>query len=265
MALSLADVLATQRDSASFVLGTVMAAWGDGTVSVNIGGTTSTLPHLRAYVPGVNDTVLVIVQGSRLIVVDAITNPADPVAPRNPAPSPSQPTPTVPYSPIPTPTTQVVTFTANSVASYRGSSWRTDRSEPIQGDYGGYGLNTGCWFYGTKVYDALKGAEVLGLKVYMKRVSGGDFSKRQGTIWAHNAADRPSGAPSLIGGSNYAIAGLATNTAGWVDYPTWIGQAFSDGNAKGIACYIGSSTPYIVYASLASSRSSGALQFTYRR
>jgi hypothetical protein len=265
MALTLADVLAPQGDRASFVLGTVMATPGTGVVVVSIDGSSVTLPHLRGYAPAVNDVVMVVAQGSRRIVVDAITNPSDPTTPRGQAPDPSQPTPTPPISPTPAPTVQTVTFTANDVASYRGSNWRTDRTEAIQGDYGGYGLNTGCWFYGTKIYDGLQGAEILGLKLYMVRASGGDFAKRQGTIWAHDHASQPSGAPSLIASTDYNIGGLATNTAGWLDYPAWVGQLLADGGAKGIGCYIGSSTPYIVYASLADSRSSGALQFTYRR
>jgi hypothetical protein len=265
MSLSLADVLATQPDSSSFVLGTTVATPGSGVVGVNIGGSTVTLPHLRGYAPALNDVVVVMTQGSRRVVVDAITNPGDTITPRADAPAPTQPTPIPIVSPVPVPSTHTVTFTANRAVSYRGSSWRTDRSEPIQGDYGGYGLNTGCWFYGTKIHDALQGAEVIGLRIYLSRVSGGDFAKRQGAFYVHNHTDQPAGAPSLQSDTGYTVGGLATNTSGWVDYPTWVGQRLSDGTARGIACYISSSTPYIVYASLASSRSSGALQFTYRR
>jgi hypothetical protein len=158
-----------------------------------------------------------------------------------------------------------MTFTADRVQSFRGSRWRTDRSEAIQGDWGGYGINTGAWFYGKKITNALHGATILKFEIFMSRESGGSYAAQQPTVWLHNHESVPAGAPSLQGGTDYLLAGLAVGNSGWLTNQTWCGQALANGTSKGIACYTAGSSPYIVFSSLAQSRSSGAIRLTYRR
>ena len=72
--------------------------------------------------------------------------------------------------------TRTQTFLATATGCYRGGKWRTDNIRPHQGDWGNYGNNTGAWFYGTGIRSALKGAQVLSAKIYLKRVRGGVFA-----------------------------------------------------------------------------------------
>jgi hypothetical protein len=257
-------------------MGTVVSAPGAGVIGVSVNGALMTLPHCRAYIPAVNDTVLIVMQGSRRIVLDAIVNPVDPVAPRAIAPAPSQPIPppaviaappktgTVAPAPPKTVITGTQTFTAKSTGDYRGGQWRTDSSQPHQGDYGGWGVNTGCWFYGTGIHTALSGATVTSAQIYLTRVSGGVFAAVQPTVYTLSNASRPAGAPSKQGGGTN-LGSIAVNTSKWVSFPASWAQRFVDGTAHGLACFISGSDPYIVFGSLSDNRSSGALKIAYKR
>jgi len=253
-----------QMEETSVSLATIIATPGDGTVVASVGGTELTVPHTIHYVPGVNDVAILLQQGNRRYAIGALTNPAAPVTPRSTAPAPSQPKPTKPVPPTPKPTTVVRTFTATSLACFRGGKWRTDTSRPHQGDWGGYGRNTGAWFYGTQVRAALKGAEVIGAKWYCARVDGGQYGSEQPTVYTMPHASKPSGTPTLLG-SGSTLAGLPVNTKRWLSFPLALAQQMSDGTANGIAAWINADDPYIVFGSLSDSRSSGALQLTYRK
>jgi hypothetical protein len=251
---------------ANYLLGTVTATPGTGVVSVDIGGGSLTLPHLRGYAPAVNDTVVVLAQGERAVVLDAYTNPADPVPARNagaPAPVPSQPKPKPPV--VAKPVTVTRTFSATATGCFRGGKWRTDTSnQPHQGDWNGaFGRNTGAWFYGTQIAAALAGATVIKARMRLIRLDGGVYGSAAPTMSTHTSKSRPAGALSLSGATT--LAGQAVGTSRWVDLPLSLGQALSNGSGYGLACNVAADDPYIVYAGLSDSRSSGALQITYRK
>jgi hypothetical protein len=248
---------------AGVVLGSVTTTPGNGTVGVSVAGSDLVLPHLRGYTPAINDSVVILAQGRRMVVLDAYVNPSDPVVPRTPAPAPSQPKP---KPPAPKPVVNVTqTFTAKATGCFRSGSWRTDTRAPHQGDWNGaYGRNTGAWFYGTQIRAALAGATVLKAKVYMVRLSGGVYGTVSPTIYTTPHASQPSGSPTLQGGGT-SIGGLAVNSRGWISLPLALAQALANGSAYGLACFVASDSPYAAYAALADSRSSGAIQLTYKK
>jgi len=262
MALRLADIL--QKPGVLFEIGTIDQAPGDGTVVVSIGGTDITLPHMRSYVPAINDSVVILTQGQRRIVLDAYVNPADPITPRAPAPPPSQPKPKPP-APPPKPAVSTRTFLATSTACFRNGKWRTDSNRPHQGDWdGAWGRNTGAWFYGSGIYNALHGATVLNCYIYSKRVSGGVYGAVSPTIYTMSYKSRPGGAPSLQGGS-HDLPAQAVSTTKWLKFPVDFAQRLVDGSAFSIACWVNSDSPYMVFGNISDSRSSGALKITYRK
>lgn len=260
---SMAEALAAQgsRPVTSMILGTVTAAPGTGVVTVTVGGTSVVLPHLRGYAPAVNDAVVILRQGARQYVVAAVTNPADPIAARSPAPAPSQSPPTD-TNPAPVQQDHTVTFLATAHGCYRGSGWRTDDVRPHQGDYGGFGVNTGAWFYGNQVRAALGGARVTGAAFFYHRIAGGDFAAQPLTLWTMAHQSQPAGAPTRQS-TSFTCAAKAVSTSGWVSLPTWFVQRMSDGTAFSIACYVATTTPYVQCAGFGEDRNSGALSITY--
>ena len=258
--MEIVDVIDPNRNS-STAFGTVMSAPGNGTVIVNINGTTATIPHLRGYIPAVNDTVMVVTQGARRVVVDAVVNPSDPILPRAAAPAPSQPTPTAPVSPVADVTVLTHTFPAISTADFMNGIWRTDTLQPHMGNSGS-GLNTGCWFYGNGIKTALNGATVTGAKIYLRRAAGGVYTSIAPVVYMVAQATRPAGAPTLIG-TPVTLAPIPYDGEGWFDFPIALAQQLSNGTAFGIAVYVPGSNPFAAFSSLAERRNSGALQLTY--
>lgn len=262
MALELADLFPDPGSSAGLLIGTVTQANTDGTVVVAIGGAELTLRHLQSYVPAINHNVLITRQGQRLYVLGAFVPATVTTNPDPPAPTPSQPPPTKPKPPTRTRVTR--TFTAASTGCFRGGKWRTDTgNQPHQGDWNGaFGRNTGAWFYGGAIASALRGAEVLSAQIYMRRLSGGEFAARQASIYTTPHKTRPAGAPTLLG-SPATLDGLAVNRSGWLSFPVSFAQQLSDGTAFGLACWVNADDPYLVFASLSETRSTGALRITY--
>jgi hypothetical protein len=263
--INLAELLAPQGDPVAIKRGTVTLAPGTGVVTVAVNGTDLVLPHLRGYVPAVDDSVIILAMGQSWVVVDAYTNPSQPVAPRGtPAPAPSQPKPTPP--PPDTKTTVTTTFLAASTGCFRSGKWRTDTgNQPHQGDWNGaYGRNKGAWFYGTAIRSALAGSDVIKAEIYMKRISGGVYGSVSPTIYTTPHATRPAGDMTLLG-SGTDLHSMAVDTAGWFTFPTSLAQQYSDGSAYGLACWVNADDPYMAFANLTTSRSSGALRLTYQK
>jgi hypothetical protein len=75
---------------------------------------------------------------------------------------------------------------------------------------------------------------------------------------------RPGGAPTLLSPSA-DLHSMAVSTASWLSFPVSLAQKFSDGFAYGLACWVNADDPYMVFANLTSSRSSGALRLTYKK
>jgi len=262
MTLEIENVLPMSTGGTYYVIGTCVATPMNSTVVVNIHGTEVTLPHLRGYVPAVNDSVLVMVQGTQRIVVDAVTNPSDPIGNREGAPIPTQPTPTQPISPISLETVSTRTFVALATADYANGAWRTDTRQPHQGDSGN-GLNTGVWFYGRGINTALNGSTVTSAKIYLRRTAGGVYTSIAPTVYLVTQATKPDVAPTLIG-SPVTLSPIPYDSEGWIDLPVDFVQQLANGNAFGLAVYSPTANPYMAFSSLAERRQSGALQITYR-
>jgi hypothetical protein len=54
-------------------------------------------------------------------------------------------------------------------------------------------------------------------------------------------------------------------TSKTVTLPTALAQAFVDGTAFGLACWVNADDPYMVFASIADARDSGAISITYKK
>jgi hypothetical protein len=242
---------------------TVTATPGDGTVVVNFRGSSLTLPHTQSYAPAINDVGIILVDGQKMVVIDAYNNPATPVTPRGTATPPTVTPPTAP-STSGAAKTGTSTFLAKQTATWRGGAWRTDTLRPYQGDWAGYGIGDGYWFYGTAVKDALVGATVTAARFYFRRMTGGDFAAHPLSLYLHGTAVKGSSAPARIG-SVYDTDALAVGKAAWVAIPASFGQALVDGTARGITCHIAGSSPYVVTASLSDTGSAGALKLTWRK
>lgn len=95
-------------------------------------------------------------------------------------------------------TTKTVTIKSNSGDTYRNTvynNWKNDGTVR-QGDYG-YGDCTGCWFFGTKLYD-LRSKNITAVSITITRQSGGTSSAISHGLKMHTYASRPGGAPSFL-------------------------------------------------------------------
>lgn len=256
---------AARQDRAAVRLGVITSTPGDGTVGVTVGGTDLLLPHASNYTPRVNDSALILADEQRWIVIGAYTNPSDPVVGGGTAPVPSSPPPPAPVDPAPVKTYGTKVFLAQSTGCFRAGKWRTDtRNQPHQGDWGGYGINTGAWFYGNQIPAALAGAAIIKVEIWLRRLPGGVYGGVQPTIWTMPHGTRPSGDPTREGGG-FDAASIAVGEAKWVTLPDHYGAAMLAGTAKGLACFTAGSDPYAVFANLTTSRSSGAIRIRYRK
>lgn len=263
---ALAAQIAGVQRAVTFKYGTVTATPGTDVVTVNVNGTELDLPYLVGYTPKVNQTVLILAMGNRWVVQDALATPAAPTTPGIPATPPSTPPPKPPPDPTPPKVTYTKTFLATATACFRDGKWRTDTSnQPHQGDWNGaYGRNTGCWFYGTQMANALAGASIIKAEVYLKRIGGGEYGTKNATMWTHTHKSKPSGAPNLLISDTLA-QGVAVNSTRWCVFSNSLAAQLATGAAFGLACWVNADAPYMVFANLSSSRSSGALRITYRK
>jgi len=105
--------------TAYYVIGTVVNTPAvSSMISVNIHGTVVILPHLQSYIPAVNDSCMIMVQGTQRIVIGAVTNPSMPTGDRGLAPLPSQAIPGTPISPVPSQADVTRTFVALSTGDW---------------------------------------------------------------------------------------------------------------------------------------------------
>lgn len=228
----------------------VVTAVGTQAVTLNVDGASLTLPALTTpsgYAIG--DSVLVARDGASGGWVlgkigSTVTAPAAPVTPTQPSVSLRERT-VLPY------------FTG----TYRGGKWR-DTSDLYQGDYGGFGLNTGAAYYGTQIY-ALGAVTASPHSAYLtyRRQSGGTYAAQIPTMRLLAAGTKPAGAP-VLGTSSAGTAVAVGNVATWELPGAWV-TALLNGTAGGIAINSASSTPYIVLDGLADYAAAMALTFSY--
>lgn len=219
------------------VIGMCTSTVSSGFAGVKVGDVAISVAVARGLSPAVGDPVLLVRSGSKYVLTSILapSTPSSPEAPDDsPPPNPGNTNGTLVVSPIETRT-------------YRPSSWTQSGDDSVyQGEYGGYGLNTGAVFYGTKPR-SLAGATVTSATVAVRRIRGGAYAAQTATLRLMTNATRPSGAPTLTSSTTGpSLAVDQTNSAFTV--PTaWV-QAMVDGTSGGLAVYDADGSPYMKFA-----------------
>jgi len=225
----------------SALLATAIEAKTGSTVQATVNDTTVTVEVARDLTVAAGDVLLVQRVGSQWFATSrhfaAATTPPETVEPA-PPPKPATVSGRLVVAPVET-------------RSYRptgpGPDWRTDEDAVWQGEYGGYGNNTGCVFYGTKPR-SLAGATITSAIIVARRLKGGVYAAQATTMRLMTNAVRPAGAPTLqvastsgpslpVGGTTYAFF-IANSWA----------QAMVDGTAGGLAFFVSGGSPYVKFA-----------------
>lgn len=198
-------------------------------LTVELAGVQVALPFV-AGTYAVNDTVLV--DGS--FVVGKLGTPG--VAPPAPVAQPPDPG-TVKVR-------RTVTLLPSTTGTYRAGKWR-DTDDLYQGDYGGYGLNTGAAYYGNQLV-ALRADLGLARSAVLRysRQRGGDFAAQSPTFWTLSERAQDAGGPARVA----SAAGTAVPVGGattWALPGAWL-DALLAGTVGGLGIYVGASSPYIV-------------------
>ncbi len=151
------------------------------------------------------------------------------------------------------------TFPAIDARSFRNGGWRSDSGVVAQGDWGGWGVNTGAWFYGNGPTDSLRGTTITLTEVRLRRRSGGVWGPQAAHVGRHTSRTRPAGNVASVAGpvdSNIDIGQTA-----WVSLPAAWGQAIVD-TGGGLMI---SGAPYVVLDGLDADAESGLLRLTWQR
>lgn len=252
---TLADALRQTGDPRRYVVGQVTAVdVPNARVTVTVHGGSVRLPTAGGTY-AVNDLVLVARSPTSWWVVAPVGSV--------PAPDPDAPPPP-PVAPPAPDVYKSVTVAARSTHTYRGG-WRGDTSDLYQGDWTGRGVNTGVAFYGSALA-GLKADPAAGgnrITVRMKRLDGGSYGAVAPTLWTVSQRVKPGGAPTRL--SSFSGPSLKPGQSGDVALPAARVTELLDGSAGGIACYVGSSTPYLQMAGRAAWSPSMSLSVRYRR
>lgn len=206
--------------------------------TVNINGTPTVVEVARGLTVAVDDVLLIHRAGAVWVASARLYAAA--AAPPPPAPSPPAPKPS-----IVTGTLIVAPVETRSHRTVYG--WRTDNRDIYHGQYAGWGIHTGCAFYGTKPL-SLAGATVTGASIKVRRPesSGSTYDAAPTTIWLLSERTRPAGAPTR----NESTAGpnIAAGRTAEFTIPTSWAQAIVDGSRGGIGFYEADGTPYVIFA-----------------
>lgn len=144
--------------------------------------------------------------------------------------------------PPPPPKDVIKTFTSTSSKSWRenyGGQWYD--STVLQGEWDGWGLYRGYWFFGNAISDAVQGKTIKKVRVYLTRSnSSGNSGTVNAALRCHSYSSQPSSTstPSYYG-SNYQYAGFSWGEGKWVDVTSKFASYFNAG-VKGIMLYTSS-------------------------
>jgi hypothetical protein len=239
----MADAAANRVRFAGLRVGTGTVATGKSgsTCTVSVGSSTVTMQVARDLTIAVGDIVVFARQGSAWWVLQRLyaaapTPPPPPVTPPEPPPKPSTTSGTLQCSPVET-------------RSYRPNfGWRSDNTNVYEGEYGGWGNHKGCAFYGTKP-KSLSGATVTSASVSVLRTSGGAYASVTGQLVKITEATRPSGAPTVSGGTSVTLPAVGSSAT--ITVPTAYAQALVDGTVGGLGLYVAGGSPYAITAGTA--------------
>ena len=215
--------------------------------AVDDSGTGYELPYMSTYTPAVNDVVQVLWQSPSGLVLgkrgaqsggESGGGGSTPGAPQN----------------------GTSTFPAIDAGSFRGGKWRTDTDNVAQGDYGGWGLNNGAWFYGGAPHQALNGASVLSAAIWLPRLRGGDFAPQTVHLYRHSSNVRPGGDVTRVAGP-YDVTSPGVGASGWVGIsPDLAWDLITHDGGIGI-----SGMPYVVLAGRSTDAMTGALRISWHK
>lgn len=210
------------RPGATTFLGWVQSS-SSTTVTVKLADDTSsvTIPKLRGWSPINGDIALVIKTGGALYGIGSLND--GPV---------TEPPPDEGDDPPPTNPVRTATYRPYYTGTYRGSSWRSDTADVLQGDWTGKGLNYGAAYYG-RGPSSLSGVAVSGT-VRIMRASGGAPQARIPRIRLLQHSYKPSGSPTVATGVVLDGPRLLIHQSATVPLPvSWV-QQLIDGQAGGI-------------------------------
>lgn len=233
--------------------GTAQTTKSGSTCTVKVGNTTVTVQVARDLTVAVGDVLVLVRLGGAEWVAIARMFAGAPAAPVNePAPQP-----------IPSSVTGTLVLSPVETASYRTTfGWRDDNDDVYQGSYGGWGLHTGCAFYGSAPR-SLAGATVTAARVVVQRESGGAFAAVAGNLVKITEATRPGGAPTVSGGTAVTLPAVGADST--LTVPAAYAQALVDGTAGGLGLYQAGGTPYARTSGLGSWSPAWTLTIDWRR
>lgn len=142
--------------------------------------------------------------------------------------------------------------------------WRSDNDDVYQGQWSGYGLHKGLWFFDdSNIRSTLSGKSILGIRLRLTRRSSGGFSSAQTpTIRHHNystkslaqaepgggsAGEGEAGEP-LLSSANVRSESWSWGETDWVTITTGWGPAIRDGFIRGFAVHTTSNSPYMIFS-----------------
>lgn len=152
-----------------------------------------------------------------------------------------------PYTaPPPPPPAKDVTkvFTSTSSKSWRenyGGQWYD--TTVLQGEWSGWGLYRGYWFFGSQIDSAVKGKTIKRVRIYLTRSNeSGNSGTVNAIIRTHSYTSQPSSSatPSYYG-SAYKSEGFSWGQGKWIDVTSQFASYFNAG-VRGIMLYTSSTS-----------------------
>lgn len=250
----MSDFAATRTDLTGIpaTLGTATTTKSSGVATFTILGVDVQVQVARDLTIAAGDVCVVQRVGFQWYALQRVYTAA-PAAQDSPAPPPPRPpvvTGTLVCSPVET-------------RSYRGSAWRTDIDDIIQGNFNSTGNHTGCAFYGSKPA-SLTGATVTAATITVSRPRrGGNPASQATTLWLVTETTRPLGAPTL--GSSASGPSLRWGESDTFTITTAWAQSMVDGTAGGLAIKDASGSPYVVLSGRGEYSPSFTLSINWQR
>lgn len=238
-------------------LATATAAKSGSTVTANIAGTVTVVQVARDLTVAAGDVLIVnkVGAGTRsqwFAIGRAFTA----------APADVDPAGNLPLQPVYPTAYGTLVVAPTYTGTYRDGAWLTAGGDVQQGVYGGAGNATGAAYYGVKP-QALAGATVLGARVSVTRLTGGDPTAQTATLQRITEATFDGGAPTLAA----STTGPAMAAGDTVDFaiPTAWGQAIVDGTAGGLGVFDADGVPYMRFAGRAAAAPAWLLSIDWTR
>lgn len=225
----------------------VSAARDDGTANLTLrGGTLFGVPCLASYTPVKAGDVVVVRKTVAGWYVVGKTGSS---------------TPTVVSVPPPTPALAPADVNPTSAGTWRGGAQREDVAYAVQGDWGGWGTNEGCWFYDTALHAAMTAGTVVSAAVTLTRqsVDHGDWGSVAVHLYTHASTAPPTGTPPGLAGP-WIVGSLQLGEKDTFDLPD-AAIASLQGTGRGLLVYSGVDD-YILFAP--ASASCGAVHIVYQ-